>query len=287
MNKNIYIVGTVALAFAMSGLPAFALAENNGTEGQGDASAQVRVQALGATATATSVTAQVGEDQQKTNQVEPKQTQGSTFGERQASSSDTQASSTRPAIKGGEDANENVQSDINLKLESTTTPAFSFGQLQKSIEQRKQELDQEEASTTPKNRDIVKNANPVRLAVHALLASKDLIGGIGQQVSDIAQQMNDSVASTTDAEAKIQSRGFFAHLFFGGDTASADVIAQAATQNQARIDSLTALLAQANISADVKATLTAQITALTDAQARLQTLATKEKAAWGLFSWRF
>src|ERR1035437_3205316 len=283
MNKNIYIVGTVALALAMSGLPAFALAENNGAEGQGDASAQVRVQALGTDVRA-STTAQVGEEQK---QGEGRQTQGSTFGERQASSSNTQASSTRPGIKGGEDTNENVQDDIKLELESTTTPAFSFGQLQKSIEQRKQELDQEEASTTLGNRDIVKNANPVRLAVHALLASKDLIGGIGQQVSVIAQQMNDSVASTTNAEAKIQSRGFFAHLFFGGDTTSAEIIAQEAAKNQTRIDSLTALLAQANISADVQVTLKAQITALTDAQARPQALPQKEKAAWGFFSWGF
>lgn len=272
MKKYIYTIGTAALALAMSGLPAIALAENNGTEGQREASAQVRVQALG-TGVRASTTAEVNGEQQKQNL--------------EVSSSDTQASSTRPAIKGGEDNNENVQGDINLELESTTTRAFSFEQLKQSIEQRKQELDQEEASTTPENRDIVANANPVRLAVHALLASKDLIGGIGQQVSDIAQHMNDSVASTTKAEAKIQSRGFLTRLFFGGDTTSAEVIAQEAAQNQARIDSLTALLAQANISADVKATLTTQITALTDAQARLQALAEKEKSAWGLFSWRF
>jgi hypothetical protein len=221
------------------------------------------------------------------NQVEPKQTQGSTFGERQASSSNNQASSTRPSIKGGEDTNENVQGDINLELESTTTPAFSLAGLKLSIEQRKQQLQQEVASTTEADKNIVENANPVRLAVHSLLASKDLLGGIGSQVSEIAKQMNDSVATTTNAEAKIQSRGFLTRFLFGGDSAAADVISQAVAQNQQRIDDLTKLLGGANVSADIQIVLKAQITALQTAQARLEDLAQKEKSAWGLFSWRF
>ena len=159
--------------------------------------------------------------------------------------------------------------------------------MKQKIELRKQELDDEEASSTPKTRDIMKNANPVRLAVHSLLASKDLLGGIGPQVSEIAKRMNDSVATTTEVEAKVKSRGFLARIFFGGDSTSADIIAKEATQNQARIDSLTTLLNQANVSADVQATLKAQITALQTAQTRLKALAEREKKACGLFSWRF
>ena len=289
MNTYTYKIGTVALALAMSGLPAIALAENGG--GEVGVQTQVRVQTQGSEA---STSVRVGEDkqssstdQQKMNQVEPKQTQGSTFGERQASSSNNQASSTRPSIKGGEDTNENVQGDINLELESTTTPAFSLAGLKLSIEQRKQQLQQEVASTTEADKNIVENANPVRLAVHSLLASKDLLGGIGSQVSEIAKQMNDSVATTTNAEAKIQSRGFLTRFLFGGDSAAADVISQAVAQNQQRIDDLTKLLGGANVSADIQIVLKAQITALQTAQVRLLDLAQKEKSAWGLFSWRF
>lgn len=291
MKKYIYTVGAAALALAMSGLPALALAENNGAEGQGEASAQVKVQALGTSASTSagvSVTARGDEEQQKqqeTNKGEQKQTQSNSFGEKQKferTGSTTEASSTRPSIKGGDD-----EQEIDLELEDGGTLATSNDDLNKKIEVRKHQLEQEVASSSPDHQEIVANANEVRLAVHALLASKDLIGGIGQQVSEIAKHVNDSVASTTNAEAKIQSRGFLIRLLFGGDTTSAEVIAQEAVQNQARIDSLTTLLAQANISADLKATLTAQITALTDAQVRLQALAEKEKSAWGLFSWRF
>ena len=159
--------------------------------------------------------------------------------------------------------------------------------MKQSIEVRNQELEQELASSTGANKALIANANPVRLAVHALLASKDLVGGIGAQVSAIAQQVNDSVASTTSAEAQIQSRGFFTKLLFGGDTAAAQVITQQTAQNQQRITDLTKLLGQANISADVQATLQAQITALQAAQTRLQALAQQEQSTWGLFSWRF
>ncbi|MBU6388599.1 hypothetical protein KGQ72_01855 [Patescibacteria group bacterium] len=272
MNKYIYTIGASVLALAMSGLPAIALAEDGG----GDATAQVGVQA--------GVTARVGEGESSPGEQQKQDAEALREQQKQqleASSSDNQ------------NGDQNVQSgdqgkqEIDLELEDDSNPATSFEDLQQKIEVRKHQLEQEVASTTEADKNIVENANQVRLAVHALLASKELIGGIGSQVSEIAKQMNDSVATTTNAEAKIQSRGFLTRFFFGGDSTSADIIAQEAAQNQQRIDDLTKLLAQANVPADVQATLNAQITALKDAQMRLQTLAESEQKAWGLFSWRF
>ena len=170
---------------------------------------------------------------------------------------------------------------------SSTTPARLFEQFKQSIELRKQELDQEEASTTIADREVVKNSNPVRLAVHALLSSRSLIGGIGPEVSQIAKEVNDSVATTTVAETKIQSRGFLTRILFGGDSTSADVISRSVARNHVNIVKLTDLLNQASTTADVKVALETQITALADAQARLQALAEKEQKQWGFFSWRF
>jgi hypothetical protein len=258
MNKHIYAVGSFALALAMSGMPAIALAEN-------DSEGQVRVQAQ-VTDTSVSVTA-VRED-----------------GEEDRATS-TERAREEVLENAAEQARERSQSFL-FELEDEDA-AFSLEDLKQKIEERKQELEDEEASTTPERRDIMKNANEVRLAVHALLASKDLVGGIGSQVSEIAKRMNDSIATTTNAEARIQSRGFLSRLFFGGDKTSAEVIADAAEKNQQRIDALTALLTEANVSVEVRAVLEAQITALNDAQARLKVLAEKEQKAWGLFSWRF
>lgn len=177
--------------------------------------------------------------------------------------------------------------DMEIELEREAVSVFSSDALERSIKQRKQELEEELSSTTPQTQDILENVNQVRLAVHALLASKDLLGGIGRQVSEIARQMNDSVATTTSAEAEIQSRGFFSKLLFGGDRGAADTISEEAAKNQESVQKLTELLDQTNVPSDIQTTLKAQIDALQAEQERLQNLAKKEKSRWGIFSWRF
>lgn len=277
MKKYLFTSGAFALAFAMSGFPALALAENNGNENQDEVTAAVtKVQTEGTDASV-SVTARedVSDDQEKSQERADK----------------LEATSSNQQIGDDESSNdqniERDQEEIELELEDDEDIAFSLDDLNQKIGNRKLELEDEEASTTEQNRDIVKNANEVRLAVHALLASKELIGGIGPKVSEIAKEMNDSVSTTTNAEAKIQSRSFLVRLFFGGDSAAADVISQAVAQNQQRIDDLNKLLAGANVSTDIQTVLKAQITALQTAQVRLQDLAQKEQKMWGLFSWRF
>lgn len=285
MKKYIYTAGAFALAFAAIGAPVAAFAESGSDDGQtgvrvnAEVMGQVMEKVMGDASTSGAV--RVRAEMRYGNE-----------------SSSTEAMQTREEMKVHKeteikDYRENdantmrLFDSLRIRLESTTTPVTSLAQLRLSIKERLQELDQEEASSSPKHRNVLKDANPVRLAVHALLASQDLLGGIGQQVSEIARQMNDSVASTTSAEARIESRGFFARLFFGGDKNAATTIDAVVEKNQQRIDALTALLAQADISADLKVTLQAQITALQEVQVKLKALAAEEQGAWGLFSWRF
>ncbi len=193
----------------------------------------------------------------------------------------------RPGEQMREQAREMFRERFELQRESTTTPALSWGQWKQSVEERKHELDDEEASTTPKLRKVMKNANEVRLAVHTLLASKELLVGIGPQVSEIARQMNDSVATTTSAEARIESRGFIAKLFFGGDKKASKDISKAVERNGENIAKLTELLNSANLSVEVKAMLETQLTAMQAQQTRLQDVAAGQAKLWGFFSWRF
>lgn len=283
--KNIFTkFGAVAVALAMSGAPAVAFAENTGAGNDAVQVTAVESQTVDNRTSAGVESTREGQQQQ--GEVSREQQKQSAEVSREAQKQ--QAEASREQEKQQFEASR--QDELDLELEDDSDRAVSSDDLVQKIEVRKHQLEQEVASSTPDRKDIVENANPVRLAVHALLASRDLLdtkGGIGAQVSEIAKQVNDSVASTTKAEVKIQSRGFLTRLLFGGDSTSAEVIAQEAAQNQARIDSLNALLAQANVSADVQATLNAQITALKDAQARLQALADREQKAWGLFSWRF
>ncbi|MHB8660331.1 MAG: TrbJ/VirB5 family protein [Minisyncoccota bacterium] len=263
MRKYIYAVGAAVLALAMSGVAAVAA---HAEDGFGDSvSGAVRVNLntdteVGATSASTSMSVRAGEGE----------------GSSEDRTGTTNVSGR--AVVGLSD---------DFELEDATPPASSFAELKQTIEARKLQLDQEAAATTSEDQGIAKNDNPVRLAVHALLASKTLLGGIGPQVSQIAKDMNDSIATTTSAEAEIQSRGFFTRLFFGGDSAAANVISQEVAQNEQRINVLTNLLNQANVSADVQATLKVQIADIQTAQVRLQALAQSEQGQWGLFSWRF
>ena len=268
--------GATTLALIMSGLPVIALAE---TRGEGSIETDVRIQTVGVQAS-TSVTVRAEDDDSDDSQ------QGENRGSEQRA--------TSSARVGNDDSSDNRRGSnrgemrgLLFALEGTTTQAFSLEQLKRLIEARREELKREVASSSPRDRDSIEDANPVRLAVHSLLASKDLLGGIGPRVSEIAKHMNDSVASTTGAEARIKSRGFLSRVLFGGDRAAADVIAKEIAQNESRIADLTKLLGEANVSADIQATLQAQITAVKEAQVRLEALAQREQGAWGLFSWRF
>lgn len=284
MKKYVHVIGASVLALAMSGLPVVALAENGSGEGQDGVNVQATVNVQGQDQKASESVREQQKQQQETTREQQKNQLEQDKNQIEASSSNEQ--------KGNENMRGDVKEvtevpEIDLELEDDSDVASSFDDLRQKIEVRKHELEQEVASTTEADKNIVENANEVRLAVHALLSSKNLVGGIGSEVSQIAKEINDSVATTTNAEAKIQSRSFLARLFFGGDSAAADVISQAVAKNQTRISDLAALLGEANVSADIQAILKAQITALQDAQTRLQALADKEQKMWGLFSWRF
>lgn len=265
-----YAAGVFALALTMSGLPVIALAESGSDEGRGDSSMEVDAQ-----------TQEVHVQQNVSARSEGKQESKGQREQAEATNSDGQKGDEKMRGEGQD------EQEFEMELEDDEDLASSFDDLEQKIEMRKHELEDEEASTTPELRDVVKNANEVRLAVHSLLASKELLGGIGPQVSEIAKDMNDSVATTTVVEVKLQSRGLLTRLFFGGDSAAAEVISQEVARNQQRIDDLTKLLGEANVPADIQAILKAQITAIQEAQTRLLDLAQKEQKQWGLFSWRF
>jgi hypothetical protein len=177
---------------------------------------------------------------------------------------------------------------LMIEPEHLQVRAQNVTELGQVIQQRQQQLAQEMASTTSEDRPALQNANQVRLAVHALLAAQDLLGsGIGPQVAQIATQVDNSVQVTANAQAQAQSRGFWARLFFGGDAQAAATIEQEVAQNQARIQALAQLIAQASSTPQVQATLEAQLTAMQQGQERLQQFAQNQKNQWGIFSWRF
>ena len=169
----------------------------------------------------------------------------------------------------------------------SSTPAQTLDELKANIQEREQAVQGLVASSSPGDQSILDKAGKVSVAVHAILAARDLMGSsTGQAIADIAEQVNNSLSTTTAAEAQIQARGFWQKLFFGGDSAAAQSIQAEVTQNQDRIKQMTDLLNQASTTAEVKAELQAQIQQLEETQATLSTEAKAQANLWGLFSWR-
>jgi hypothetical protein len=134
-------------------------------------------------------------------------------------------------------------------------------------------------------RDRIQNENEVRLAVHTLLEMEDLSGGIGRNVSAIAQDFNNSASSARALENRIQNRNSIIRLLFGGDRDSARELANITAGNQARIVELHQLMSSAPLDADVRAMMEDQVRIMQKEQDRMEQLATREQEDRGFFGW--
>lgn len=182
--------------------------------------------------------------------------------------------------------------DDGTGTSSTTTMPMVRAQnreeLRSMIEEHKQEFDNEAEQAQERSREVLQNQNEVRTAVAALLSAEDLIGGIGPQVSQIAQDFNNSVQATIQAEEQIQNRGRFVRFFVGGNEDAAQTLTQEANQNQVRIQEMNQLLTQCtDCDAQVKTMLQEQIQNMEREQERLQQVADSETQSKGLFDYLF
>lgn len=310
MKKNLYMYGTVALAFTMSGLPMFALAESEGVEAPEPARTAAIAVPMGGQAVPanTSVRARAVPNERAGEALKQREERAREMNAEREREGGMAASSTDRTISNeqareakkqqmeqirvqlkqdSEQVRETYKNLIELAREGTTT-VRDAEELKQAIEERRQLIKESLASTSPVRAQVLERAVKVSVAVHALLSARDLLGGpLGEQVGQIARQVNDSLATTTSAETQIESRGFFSKLLFGGDTKAAEAIRKQVAQNQERIQSLASLLSEASTTPDVKATLETQIQAMQDEQARLEKVAETQSKLWGLFSWRF
>ena len=168
------------------------------------------------------------------------------------------------------------------------TRASNTEQLKEMIANKKQEMSQEvQGIKDEKEQKVHQNQNKVREAVHMLLASETLVGGIGSEVSKIAREFNNSVEKTIQAETKIQNRNSIVKFFFGGDKEATEEILQETNRNQEKIQQLKNLHQECDCDPEVKNILQEQIQNLEQEQNRLGQLAQEEKSNKGIFGWLF
>jgi hypothetical protein len=114
---------------------------------------------------------------------------------------------------------------------------------------------------------------------------EDRTGGIGQNISAIAREFNNSVSVSEKLEQKIQDRSGIMRVFLGGDRETAGQLATITSQNQARIQKIQQLMNTTTLDTDVRAFLEEQLQAMQNEETRLEQLATREQQDRGLFGW--
>lgn len=130
-----------------------------------------------------------------------------------------------------------------------------------------------------------KNQNAVRTAVQTFLYLDEIDGGIGQNVSAIARQYNNSVATRLQAEEQINQNTGLQRIFFGGDTEAAETILQNLNDSTEQIVEMKSLVENCTCDNETRALLMEQIGVMEQEQERLRLLADGEISDNGLFGW--
>jgi hypothetical protein len=109
-------------------------------------------------------------------------------------------------------------------------------------------------------------------------------GGIGEQVRVIAQQQNDSEATTSKAIEKVQTRSKIKTFLIGSDYKNLGALRSEMVQTRNRIDQLNRLLPDVQDAAD-KAEIQSQIQTLTQEETNLENFIQAQEGKFSLFGW--
>ena len=185
-----------------------------------------------------------------------------------------------------ESGNQTMDQSGEMNQNQNRVMAGNATELQQMIQQRQQVMEQEKNNLNNiGEQNVLQNQNRVRLAVHAMLAMENLTGGIGQNVSEIAKEFNNSVQATIRAEERIEKRSGFSRFFAGEDEKAGKDIEQEVERNRNRLQELNQLKEQCSCDAEVKAILQEQIQNIEMEQNRLEERAQTEMKSKGMFGW--
>lgn len=112
-------------------------------------------------------------------------------------------------------------------------------------------------------------------------ASSSMAGGIGEQVRVIAQQQEDSDATTTKAIEKINSRSKIKTFLIGSDYKNLGALRSEIVQTRSRIDQLNRAIQNATNTAEIQA----QIQVLEQEQTKIENFIKESEGKFSLFGW--
>ncbi len=183
--------------------------------------------------------------------------------------------------------NQERSNDILEKVEERVKERTQerMEEIRQKMERNQERFNETLENLSEKDKEVHRHGFRVSNAVHSLLATENWTGGIGEEVSQIAQDINKSVNKTVEAEQKINNRGGFSKFLFGGDEKAAEKIQSQVNKNQQRLQRLEQSQQNCNCSEEVKNMMQEQIQEIEQEQQRLQQIAQEEKQNKGLLGW--
>lgn len=140
------------------------------------------------------------------------------------------------------------------------------------------DLDDDKGGRGEEHRSIVADV------VLSLKALADRDGGIGEEVRKVAQEQASSSEHAAEAMAKVEARSVLLTFLFGADFKNLGTLRSELATTQNHIDQLTRAKAKA-VSADVKAGIDAQISALQKANADASAFVEAHADTFSVFGW--
>ncbi len=167
--------------------------------------------------------------------------------------------------------------NMNQEQNTSTVGQQNQEQNQEQVQEQNQEQNQKQQGqiNAEQHRSTVANF------VQSLLQVADREGGIGKQVRVIAQQQNDSDATTTKAIEKIQSRSKIKTFLIGSDYKNLGALRSEIVQTRNRIEQLNRAIQNATNTAEIQA----QIQTLEQEQTKIDNFIKEQEGKFSLFGW--
>ncbi len=196
--------------------------------------------------------------------------------------------STLP-VEGSSQDDTEVENDAqtDVREEMAGGRVRNMSQLHDSVESERERLSASLEGLTGDEREIRTHGNAISIAVHALLESENLTGGIGGEVSTIAREFNNSIKTREQLELRLKNRNAVLRFLFGGDEVTAKAMENVLDATSDGLSNLRALKAACNCSQEIKTEIQYQIDALQTEQDRQDQFVRREMADKGLFGWLY
>jgi hypothetical protein len=186
------------------------------------------------------------------------------------------------AVNTSASANANVNATVKVKAvsasSSTSTKDNSKASTSTSSPKDAKNATSTGTTTASENRSVVANF------VQSLLKVANRQPGIGAEVRAIAQAQNDSASTTEEAVVKTEARSGVKAFLVGTDYKNLGVIRSELAKTDKRIARLQEI-ANDTFNLNDRATLNAEIEALTNSQAKLRKFVADNEVKFSVFGW--